>query len=142
MDLGSSICLPKTPKCNECPLGRWCQGKDTPQLYTQQVKKESIAMELFFGICIQNGMVALVPSTNGMYKNMLVFPDVDPIEEHFIGSYKHAYTKYRLTVKLYKMEHPPKNATWIALGELEKAHIPSLVKKAIKFLPKVHPSSS
>ena len=133
MDLGSLLCTPKDPRCDECPLCKWCQGKKKAVELTKKAKKKSIAMELFFGLCVQNGKVALVPSSGGMYKGMLLFPNVDPIEELFIGSYKHTYTKYRLTVKLYRLENAPKGATWISLENFESAHVPSLVKKAVKF---------
>ena len=132
MDLGSMVCLPKNPKCNICPLASTCQGKEDAHLYTKTAKKESIAMDLFFGVCIQNGKIALHPSKENMYKDMLVLPSTDPIEEHFIGSFKHAYTKYRLTVHLYKVEEvKDEDIVWLALEDLENAPISSLTKKAI-----------
>ena len=135
MDLGSTLCTPKSPKCEECPLQEFCQGREIAEkLTTQKKKKEYIAMELFFGIHIKNGKVAMTPSTNGMYKGMLVFPQVDPIEEDFIGSYKHSYTKYRLTVKLYRSDTLPEDVVWVALDGFLEGHYPSLVKKATKFM--------
>ena len=133
MDLGSLICQPKKPLCQECPLQRECQGKNEPQLYTQTKKKEYIAMELFFGICIQEEKIALQLSQERMYKGMLTLPKVDPIEENFLGSFKHAYTKYRLNVKLYEIEEPTGEVVWMELDAFETAPISSLTKKAKQF---------
>jgi len=133
MDLGSMICLPKNPKCDICPLHKHCQGKAEPQLYTQTKKKEYEAMELFYGICIQNEKIALTPATGNMYKNMLELPTVEPIEEDFIGSFKHAYTKYRLHVKLYHLDSF-ENAVWVDKDALHVTPISSLTKKAISTL--------
>ena len=133
MDLGSQICTPKAPKCDQCPLERFCQGKDIAEELTTTKKKEYIAMELFFGIHIKNGKIAMTPSKNGMYKGMLVFPEVDPIDEDFLGSYKHSYTKYRITVKLYKSDYTPEDIVWVDLEGFLDGHYPSLVKKAAKF---------
>lgn len=133
MDLGSMICLPKNPKCDICPLHKHCQGKAEPQLYTQTKKKEYEAMELFYGICIHNEKIALTPATGNMYKNMLELPTVEPIEEDFIGSFKHAYTKYRLHVKLYRL-NSFEDAVWVDKDALHVTPISSLTKKAISTL--------
>ena len=130
MDLGSIVCLPKNPKCKECPLADSCQGKDEPQLYTLKKKKEYESLELFYGICIKNDKIALTPATGNMYKNMLELPSIDPIEENFLGSFKHSYTKYRLHVKLYRVENFD-NTIWIETNSLHTAPISSLTKKAL-----------
>ncbi len=36
MDVGSLICLPKTPRCGECPLNTICAGKKNPERYPQK----------------------------------------------------------------------------------------------------------
>jgi len=137
MDLGAMVCLPKNPKCCECPLQHWCQGKENPHIYTQTKKKEYIAMELFFGVCIQNNKVALHYSKDNMYHNMLVLPNVEPIEENFLGSFKHSYTKYKLDVKLYEVDEIYEDdLIWVDLEEFESLPISSLTKKAYKIIQK------
>ena len=133
MDLGSLICLPKNPKCEECPLQEECKGKNEPELYTQTKKKEYESLELFYGVFIQNNQVALKISTERMYKDMLVLPTVDPIEEDFLGEFKHSYTKYRLSVNLYKIEELEGEIVWINLDKLKSSPISSLTKKAQNF---------
>ncbi len=133
MDLGSLICLPKNPKCEECPLENSCLGKAEPEIYTKTKKTVYENMELFLGVCIKNEKIVLETSTQKMYKDMLVLPNVEPIEEDYIGEFKHSYTKYKITVKLYRVETVPENITWINLKDLESSPISSLTKKAQKF---------
>ena len=133
MDLGSLVCLPKNPKCDLCPLQKECQGKEEPHLYTQTKKTAYESMELFYGICIEDEKIALVKSKGPMYKGMLELPRVEPIEEAFLKSFKHAYTKYRLTVNLYHLQ-ACEDALFFKLNELDTAPISSLVKKALKSL--------
>jgi len=133
MDLGSLVCLPKNPNCNSCPLQRSCQGKNEPQLYTQQKKKVYESLELFYAVAIQNNKIALTPATGNMYKSMLELPSTEPIEENFLGSFKHSYTKYKLTVNLYKVEEiTNKELQWKEFNELQSLPISSLTKKALK----------
>lgn len=136
MDLGSLLCLAKNPNCPECPLMPSCQGRETPHLYTQSKKKTYESLELFYGIFIKEGRVALKLSKEKMYRDMLVLPEVEPIEESFIGSFKHAYTKYRLTVNLYSIEPQESELVWVDIADLESAPISSLTKKALPFFHK------
>jgi A/G-specific adenine glycosylase len=133
MDLGSLVCLPKNPKCDICPLAAGCQGKEEPELYTQTKKTLYESMELFYGICIKDEKIALVKAEGSMYKGMLELPSVEPIEEDFLKSFKHAYTKYRLTVNLYHLQEC-EDAEFFQLKALQSAPVSSLVKKAIKSL--------
>jgi len=133
MDLGSLVCLPKNPKCEECPLEKECLGKNEPELYTQTKKKEYESLELFYGVYIKENKIALQISKERMYKDMLILPTVEPIEENFIGEFKHSYTKYRLSVKLYEVEEFMGEVVWVDLDKLENAPISSLTKKAQKF---------
>ena len=133
MDLGSLVCLPKNPKCNECPLEKECLGKAEPEIYTQTKKKEYLALELFYGVYIKDNKIALQVSKERMYKDMLILPTTDPIEEQFLGSFKHSYTKYRLSVNLYAIDELEEEMVWVDLNGLVNAPISSLTKKAQKF---------
>jgi len=135
MDLGSLLCTPKNPQCTICPLNAECQGKEEPELYTQTKKTQYEAMDLFYGIAVKEKKIALVPSAGKMYKGMLELPSIDPIEDDFLTSFKHSYTKYRLTVKLYHLQEIPHNVSWIQLDKSDQAPLSSLVKKAIESLP-------
>jgi len=134
MDLGSMVCLPKNPKCSECPLESSCLGKNEPELYTQTKKTQYESLELYYGICIKDEKIALITSQEKMYQDMLILPSVDPIEDDFIGSFKHSYTKYRLNVKLYTLESIEQDVRWFSLNALEDAPISSLTKKALKII--------
>ncbi len=132
MDLGALVCLPNNPKCSECPLHFTCQGAVAPELYTQKQKKAYESLELYYGIWVQDGRIALKQSDTRMYKGLLELPSVEPIEENFITAFKHSYTKYKLTVNLYWIEQLEESVFWLSLDEAQSSHISSLTKKALK----------
>jgi A/G-specific adenine glycosylase len=39
MDIGATICLPKNPKCEVCPLADICKGQEEPTLYPTKKKR-------------------------------------------------------------------------------------------------------
>ena len=133
MDLGSLVCTPKNPSCDECPLLSECQGKNEPELYTQTKKTQYESLELFHGVWLRNDQIALTPARGKMYKKMLELPSVEPIEERFIGKFKHSYTKYRLSVNLYEIDEFDAEIVWTDINKLEEAPVSSLTKKARAF---------
>lgn len=132
MDLGAMICLPLNPLCALCPLSKGCDGKETPELYTQKKKKEYESLDLFYAFYTKDSKIALVKTTGKMYKGMLELPTVDPCDENFIGEFNHSYTKYRLRVKLYKVDNVTDEIIWIDFDEIDTTPISSLTKKALK----------
>jgi A/G-specific adenine glycosylase len=130
MDLGSMVCLPKTPQCSLCPLQDGCEGKEYPMQFTHTKKKEYESLELFYGVWIQDGKIALTPATGTMYRGMYELPSVDPIDEDLLGSYKHSYTKYRLNVALYAIDSCAQEVVWADLESFDTLPISSLTKKA------------
>ncbi len=132
MDLGSMVCTPTNPKCGECPFTETCKGKDDPELYTKKKKTVYESMDLFFAICIKDNQIALTKSTGKMYKGMLVLPSTDPIDENFLTTYKHSYTKYRLTVNLYKVEElDDDEIIWVNIEDIDTLPISTLTKKGL-----------
>jgi A/G-specific adenine glycosylase len=131
MDLGASICLPKNPACQECPL------KDNCQAYLEGVqnlrpvrkaKKEIPHYIVTAGVIMDNvdqpGKVLLAKRpANGLLGGMWEYPggkvqagesleeclSRELIEElgievsigNNIGTYKHAYTHFRVTLHAY-----------------------------------------
>ncbi|MGM0623653.1 MAG: A/G-specific adenine glycosylase [Campylobacterota bacterium] len=131
MDLGAMICTAKNPRCCLCPLQSYCIGKDDPHAYTQTKKIAYEKLELFLGVNLQNAHLAVAKSDEKLYHGLLQLPHVDPVEEDFIASFKHSYTKYRITVHLYHTTLIPQDVQWIELQRFSKYPISSLTKKAI-----------
>lgn len=132
MDLGSLVCTPTKPLCQECPLFKSCIGKVNPEFYTEKKKKVYEDLELFYGIYTKNNKIALVKTTGKMYKEMLELPSVDPIEENFLGKFKHSYTKYRLSVSIYNIDDFNGEIIWVNRDKTDTVPISSLTKKALK----------
>ncbi len=136
MDLGSLVCTPKNLTCKLCPLSLTCKGKNEPEIFTLTKKTQYENLELYLGVCLVDKKLALVKSSDKLYKDLYVLPPVEPIEEDFIASFKHSYTKYRITVSLYKTQTTPQEARYFSYEELLQAPISSMTKKALQLLDK------
>jgi A/G-specific adenine glycosylase len=134
MDLGSLVCTPKNPTCKDCPLSLTCKGKIEPERFTKTKKIQYENLELFLGVYVHKNRLALVKSNENLYKGLYILPQVEPIEENHMGSFKHSYTKYRIKVNLYKINFLPQKSANFSYEELQEAPISTLTKKALKFI--------
>ncbi len=148
MDLGATICLPKNPRCLNCPLMENCQARklglqeQRPILKPKKVSPHYIHAA---GVIVKNGRVllALRPSS-GLLGGMWEFPngrvEGDPARGlkmalktgyklkvrrgEPLGVVQHAYTHFRVTVHAFHCESiEPSlndNMKWVRLSQLEE----------------------
>lgn len=137
IDLGALICTP-VPKCTFCPINEFCVSKDTlPEPHKKaQNKREKRILHLL--LLIQNETIALIKSSDNLYKGLYNLPHIKPEQTtslQCIGTFKHAYTKYNITAyvwcpKHYKQAlHLIESARFYALDMLPP--ISNLTKKAL-----------
>jgi len=138
MDLGSMICIPKNLKCSLCPLSQSCKGLDNPLQFTQTKKTEYEELELFLGVNIQKNRLALQKSTQRLYNGLFQLPHINPIEEDYLASFKHSYTKYKITVNLYSTDIVDDDFEWIEIDKIDNFPVSSMTKKAVKIIKKKH----
>ena len=127
MDLGATICTPKQPKCNTCPVKGFCRAFELG-IQTERpvipVKAAVPHIQVTAAVIHRNEqvLIALRPS-GGLLGGMWEFPGgkVEPGESdaealvreireelgtvvkvgEMVGTYKHAYTHFRVTLRAY-----------------------------------------
>ncbi|WP_425060449.1 Adenine DNA glycosylase [Sporomusa carbonis] len=84
MDLGAMVCIPRRPRCLQCPLTRFCEAyareiQDT--LPVRAPKKEPVMVILAAGVIVRDGryLVRQRPAS-GLLAGMWEFPTVEIIE--------------------------------------------------------------
>jgi A/G-specific adenine glycosylase len=139
MDLGSTICTPRSPDCGRCPLASLCAARATgrPDLYprkaarTARPRREGIAYWLE-----HDGHVLLVRRpAKGLLGGMLALPtdgEGAPAEARWseAGSVDHVFTHFALTMKLLcadARERP--SGTWWPIERIGEAGLPTLFAK-------------
>jgi A/G-specific adenine glycosylase len=110
MDLGATVCVPKNPKCPECPVRATCQGLalGKPTSFPVKARKEKarrVESETW-RVWHDGKRVALAKNENekGVWQSMMVFAgagaggDVGPHEVVERWSFKHVFSHYDLHV--------------------------------------------
>ncbi|NNK47027.1 MAG: A/G-specific adenine glycosylase [Altererythrobacter sp.] len=150
MDLGSSLCTTRDPKCLLCPLAGRCAVKangDPAKLPVKAPKKAKPERKGRAYWIEQDGAVWLVtrPGT-GMLGGMRALPDdgwsaqsdgsghapySGPAES--LGAVRHVFTHASLTLEVVRLDaQPVGHGKWWPLGELEEAGLPTLFAKSAR----------
>ncbi|QZD89999.1 A/G-specific adenine glycosylase [Qipengyuania aurantiaca] len=152
MDLGSSICTARDPKCLLCPLERDCRGRaegDPALLPVKAPKKEKPVRQGRAWWIERDGAVWLVRREGtGMLGGMRALPDdgwsakgdgtgEPPIEGHWeaLGMVRHTFSHFALELTVQRSaapEQPERAGEWWPLDRLEEAGLPTLFAKAAR----------
>jgi A/G-specific adenine glycosylase len=84
MELGATVCTPKSPRCNECPAKKWCRARKlgiVEKLPTVRKKRTTIEMTLAAAVLLDpRGGTLLVRELNGdggLFSRMWQFPALE-----------------------------------------------------------------
>jgi A/G-specific adenine glycosylase len=121
MDIGATICLPKKPKCELCPLSPLCQGKDDPERYPAKKKRTVPVREEVIVVHTYEERVALSKREGKFLHGLWGFESVSvpPCAAEFIGEVTHTYTHFKLICKVYLYyENAPEQTHYFTEGEI------------------------
>lgn len=166
MDLGATVCVPRQPLCEQCPVASICQARQLGlqhELPLKQVKKKvpvrkQIALmvgkdgyflvrrrpsEGFLGGLWEFPNIGLAEDENAAQKlNQLLQYYAIQAEPALLGQIKHVYSHFRLELFLYRVEVEGLLVAegpdcWYNYDELNGLALHGAHKKALKVLKKV-----
>ncbi len=146
MDLGSTICLPKNPRCLLCPLMEICKARENGTQQARPVLKAKKLSPHYIhaaGVIVKRSRVLLAKRpTGGLLGGMWEFPngrvEGDPAKgltkvlnfayglkvkrKEALGIVQHAYTHFKVTVHAFHCESvsipKDKKLKWVRFSEL------------------------
>ena len=156
MDLGATVCTPKSPSCPSCPWRASCTSYSAGTQIRYPLKEKKKPKPVRRGLCfhvVRDGCLWLRrrPDT-GLLGGMLELPgpewseraqapqpgDATPFDASWAhaGQVRHVFTHFSLELDVYSAEAPgdwqPETGQFIALRDLETAGLPSVMMKAAK----------
>ena len=156
MDLGSEVCTPARPKCDQCPVINNCQAKNKKKenlipLKKRKLKKKSRNGSSFF---IRKGQKVLIykrldhgllagldaiPSTGWDNKVDQRLEFIKNLEKKKISRIKHEFTHFTLNMDIYLVEFwenenlkLSNDFIWADVSNLKNFSFPTLMKKILK----------
>ncbi|WP_298467658.1 A/G-specific adenine glycosylase [uncultured Erythrobacter sp.] len=152
MDLGSSICTSKSPRCLLCPIREVCEGQKAGEPERLPVKPAKKAKPERRGTAFwieRDKHVWLVTRRGtGMLGGMRGLPDDGwtaredgsdklplPGDWEELGAVRHTFTHAHLTLSLKRMSaeaEPDGEGVWWPIDQIENAGLPTLFAKAAR----------
>jgi A/G-specific adenine glycosylase len=137
LDLGALICLPRSPKCNICPVKKFCRAKNPGSLPIKRARpeiKQSVEKHIF--AVYQNRL--LLERSGARWRGMWILPPLAHGSRHHGPIYRAVFpfTNHRITFEVLR-SHQPKidsGQCWFRRHELGSIPIPSPHRRAIEAL--------
>ncbi len=142
MDLGATVCTPKKPLCDKCPVRKFCTSKDLPDLEKIPVRKKT-TKKVFNGyvyiIKNKEGKVLIRKRTEkGLLSGLYEFPWS---EERLFKNAKetnqsvcHIFTHINMNLKICELKSDSvfSDGFFVLPQELDKYAFSTLMQKVIK----------
>ena len=157
MDLGATICTPRSPKCLLCPWSDTCAGRDIAAELPRRAPKKvrPLRRGVAFWLRRDDGAVLLrrrpesgllggmieVPSTEWREGPPISQDDAEPLAplpgrnwRMLPGFVAHGFTHFRLELQVLAGDaagDPPASAHWCPLDRLGDQALPTAIKKVV-----------
>ncbi|WP_201352821.1 A/G-specific adenine glycosylase [Hydrogenimonas urashimensis] len=138
MDIGATVCLPKAPRCDLCPLASRCLGREKPLHYPQPARKKTRPLHHQAYLWIEKeGKILMRKREGDMLGGLWELPSVEspPPKSEKIAEIVHDYSHFRRIAEIYiSADTEQIEGEWLDYGELENIAISSLERKIFKKL--------
>ena len=105
MELGATVCTPKSPRCEECPVARWCQARKlgiAEELPAKRIKRATENVTLAAAVLLDpQGRTLLVRQSDedgALFSRMWQFPAVETVGKVAPAISLHLRKKFDLVV--------------------------------------------
>jgi A/G-specific adenine glycosylase len=145
MDLGATICTPRSPACGICPLMATCDARAqgiAAELPRKSPKPPKPERDGIVWIASQGGAIVLEHRpAKGLLGGTLAFPSAQwdgrdlpppgPAEWRELGQVRHVFTHFTLTLQVLTGELTcnPTRGELIALRQIDRDALPGLMRK-------------
>lgn len=151
MDLGATICTPRNPACERCPVAAWCAGVRSGDPAQFPVRAAKAARPVRFGTAwwleVAGEVLLVRRPPRGLLGGMRALPTGDWLDTSAdapppaaadwrdAGAVVHVFTHFELRLRVYAARLPARPALdgeWWPVADLGQAGLPTLFAKAAR----------
>lgn len=141
MELGATVCLPKTPRCGECPIREFCiafQTGTTDQFPTKSPKRQDVDIEFTVVVPYFDGRFGVrLVSEGDWWLGLLEFPrasqhEFDGLEDLGVVTAAVTHHKVHFSCWLSREKWEDEPLEWLTLAELSDAPLSAPMRRILK----------
>ncbi len=152
MDIGATICTPRNPCCDQCPVASACTARTDGIAATLPRKTPKKAKPTRYGICYlayreDDAILLTTRPDDGLLGGMAELPGTDwsgeapdpapPVDGVWrrMGDVQHTFTHFHLLLTVMRadmqLDVRAEKGQWIPVSALENTALPTVMRKAI-----------
>ena len=145
MELGATLCLPRQPRCDSCPVARWCEarrlGKEN-ELPVRLAPRAAVEVRLEIAV-VERGekRAQVLLRQRGNHLSLMPgfweLPEAGGVrltrQEH-IGEFRHAITHHNYSITVVRgrlLGGAPEHCEWIPRDQLGGLPLATITRKAL-----------
>ncbi len=143
MELGATVCLPREPRCGECPLAGFCEARREGKQKELPVKLRRIEMTKIDRTVLlieRRGRILMWKRTDASQKleGFWELPEPEQLPQArigaAIGAFRHSITNHNYLFHVFHATAPriPEGFVWMSRDELSKLPASTSTKKALR----------
>jgi len=141
MDLGSMVCTPKNPQCEQCPFHDACLGKSNPSLYPEKNPKKNkpIKYKTILVSMVDNKFI-LKQRTGKFLQGLWGFIEKErycpPVSYQILGSVVQHYSHFTLDADVYMTDEllDEEGSEWFSLSDIDALSLSRADHKVLDLL--------
>lgn len=142
MDLGSLICTARAPRCDLCPVKKFCGARDPEKLPIKRKRASTIALIESHHFQITDDTI-LLQQCGQRWRGMWMLPTTTTSSQTPLHRAQFPFTHHRITLEVFggKSRRLTADQRWFRLDEIDSLPIPSPHRRAIEALMKTRASA-
>jgi len=148
MELGATVCLPRTPNCEACPVVRHCEARRLGQVArfpARKIKRETEDVRITWayvergverGVERNRAILLQPPKPDGLWNNFWTLPDILLRDAKLIARVRHTVTFRKIEIEVYsgRLTRIPSGLVFVSLKKLRQLPLATPVRKALALM--------
>ena len=134
MDLGATVCLPRRPRCGECPVSLFCCAQRPETLPVKRKRPGTIHRREAHGFSRRRHAILLEQSRT-RWRGMWILPRLTHSPRRSpLFELDFPFTHHRITLAVYetsRLPSPNENQNWFSIPALERLPMPTPHRRAL-----------
>jgi A/G-specific adenine glycosylase len=144
MELGATVCLPKSPACLVCPLAEDCEARQrglAAELPLKPGRPKTVRAEKSVLVIERDGCLLLwqQPAASKRLAGFWELPECSQFRrvrtKKILGNFTHSIVahSYRIEVIKAEVSRPPQGFCWVPVAQLRDMPLSTTARKALRF---------
>ena len=135
MELGATVCLPRNPKCDACPVSRSCEAwrrDEVDRFPAKKTKRATEEVQIRWAYVVRHNTVLLKPpQTDGLWRGFWTLPEMAVRNPQLAATIRHAVTFRKISIEVYtgQMLDQPSGLESVAIARLKTLPLATPVRK-------------